>query len=47
MCVCAECGLSGESCLCGDGDKCCSCEFYDYIDGCIMPPEEECQKDLR
>ncbi len=45
-CVCTDCGLTGESCLCSETSRCVSCEFFDYVDGCIMPPSLECNKDL-
>ncbi len=45
MCICEDCGLSGESCVCSDVSRCVSCEYYDYIDGCILDAPADCVKE--
>ena len=45
MCVCVNCGLTGESCCCQDISRCCSCEFYDHIDGCTLEAPTDCLKE--
>lgn len=45
MCVCDECGLTGESCCCEEVSRCCSCEFFDHVLGCILDAPKPCIKD--
>lgn len=43
--ICDLCGLSGESCLCGDADKCVGCMYFDHIDGCNLAAPHKCIKE--
>ncbi len=45
MCICAECNLSGESCVCQEVSRCISCEHYDFVIGCTLEPPEDCVKE--
>lgn len=45
MCICTDCGLTGESCVCEDVSRCVSCEHYDFIIGCTLEAPEDCVKE--
>ena len=45
MCICKECNLSGESCVCQEVSRCISCEHYDFVIGCTLEPPGDCIKE--
>ncbi len=45
VCICKDCGLSGESCVCDEVSRCVSCEHYDFVIGCTLEAPEDCIKE--
>ena len=44
---CDCCGLDVGLCVCVDSSHCCSCEFYDFDNGCTLDASVTCVKEAQ